>query len=109
MPYQVMSGWAKWSAGAVITGGEITEYMAGAVGKVSGFDPVTKAQAKKLGLTFNKIGTPKERIAELIARGVLHGIGEDAVRQPDTPVILQPTYEERQAVLRDFNAHPELT
>jgi hypothetical protein len=100
MPFQVMQNWGKWAEGAIISGGDIAEYR--------GREAISEADRIKLGLP-EASGIPEERIRELIKRGILRGIGDDATFQPDTPLILQPTFEERQAILSDYNRNPLLT
>jgi hypothetical protein len=100
MPFKVMQNWGKWAEGSIISGGDIAEYR--------GRESMTEAERVKLGLP-EPSGIPQERITELVKRGILHGIGDDAVMQPDSPLILQPTFEERAAILSDFNRNPILS
>lgn len=108
MPFIVQSNWGKWEAGSEVTGGEIAEHL-GCVGKLPGWASPSDDECRKLGMEPGKHPIPTERIEELIKRGILRGIGNDAVMQPDTPVILQPTYAERMVALGEFNANPRLT
>jgi hypothetical protein len=97
MPFQVMQNWSKWAEGSIISGGEIMEHH--------GRESISETDRIKLGLP-EATGIPKDRIKELIDRGILRGIGEDAVYQPDAPIILQPSFEERAAIMSNYNRNP---
>ncbi len=89
-----MSGFSKWAEGEVISGGDLAEYC--------GREQVSETDQARYGITPTK-GVSEERIRELIKRGVLRGIGDDAVMQPEAPVILQPTFDERAAIGSTFD------
>lgn len=102
MPFKLLTNWSRWAEGDTITGGDIAE-VSGCVGNLPGWTPPTDTECEKLGLTKPKASEMDERIKELVKRGVLHGIGSDAIYQPDTPMILQPTYQERVMLGKGFS------
>jgi hypothetical protein len=88
--YQVMTNWSAWPAGSIISGEDIKSFH-GTQTRPS------ESEIKKLGLTDTK-GTPDERIAELIERGVLRDL--DAA--PKVLRIERPTFEDRAAANTAF-------
>ncbi len=105
MPYQLLTNWARFAKGDIITGGDIAE-LGGCVGQLPGWNAPAEIERQKLGLGEVHTGVSEKRIAELISRGVILGIGDDAVQQPHEPLILRPNFAERQELNRAFDPSP---
>ena len=100
MPFEVRTPYAKWPAGAVVTGGELSAHVGS---QIPANEKPTKAQQKKLGLTDSK-GITEARIKELCRRGILHGIGSDTqVFTLEDPNLGLPKFEDRQKAVIEYN------
>jgi hypothetical protein len=91
MPFRLNHNWSRWKEGEIITGGDIADFMGSERGRTAVTTETDQAIQRKIaaGELKDQRGVPEERIAELIRRGILTGIGDDArIITPPQEVLL---------------------